>query len=63
MATKQQQYLTIPEVSSILRVDRRTVYAQINAGRLRAVRIGRQYRVRPTDLDKFADRQTVGGGA
>lgn len=44
--------LTIKEVAKILRVSERSVNRYIEAGRLRASRIG-QWRIEESDLDKF----------
>jgi len=44
--------LTIEEVAKILRVSTRTVNRYIEAGRLRASRIG-QWRIKESDLEKF----------
>jgi excisionase family DNA binding protein len=46
-------FLTIDEVRAYLRVNVRTVYRMIRSGRLPAVRVGRQWRVRPADLDAW----------
>ena len=44
--------LTIKEVAQILRVSERSVNRYIEAGRLRASRIG-QWRIKQSDLDRF----------
>ena len=44
--------LTIKEVAKILRVSERSVNRYIEAGRLRASRIG-QWRIKESDLEKF----------
>ena len=43
--------LTPQEVASSLRVDRRTVYNWLRAGKLPATRIGRTWRVSYLDLE------------
>ncbi len=54
--------LTVGEVAAALRVSTMTVYRLINAGELRAARIGRSFRVRTEDLDRYlADRFTKAG--
>ncbi len=46
--------LTIQEVAKALKVSKRTVYRWIEAGDLKAARIGRKtYRVFESDLNKF----------
>ena len=49
--------LTIDEVLGYLNVTSRTIYRLIRIGELPAVRIGRQWRIRRTDLDHWLDRQ------
>ena len=50
-------FLTTEEVLAYLKVTPRTIYRLIRSGELPAVRIGRQYRFRRTDLDGWLDRQ------
>jgi len=47
------RYLTVAEVAATLRVSNMTVYRLISAGRLPAVRVGRSYRLRQDDLDRY----------
>ncbi|HZD64813.1 MAG TPA: helix-turn-helix domain-containing protein [Acidimicrobiales bacterium] len=55
-------FLTVSEVAASLRVSTMTVYRLINAGQLPAVRVGRSYRLREEDVDKYlADRYTEAG--
>ena len=46
--------LSVNEAAERLRVQPRTVRDYIHAGRLRAARIGKQYRIRVEDLDVFS---------
>lgn len=56
------RFLTVAEVASMLRVSNMTVYRLINAGDLPAVRVGKSYRLREDDVDKYlADRYTEAG--
>jgi excisionase family DNA binding protein len=50
-------FLTTEEVLSCLKVNPRTIYRLIKTGELPAIRIGRQWRFRRTDLDEWIDRQ------
>src|ERR1700737_2924514 len=45
--------LTPEEVAARLRVTRRTVYAWLKIGRLRGLRAGKGWRIRPQDLEAF----------
>ena len=47
------RFMTVSEVAAVLRVSAMTVYRRINAGELPAVRIGRSFRVRQQDLDRY----------
>jgi excisionase family DNA binding protein len=51
--------LTTEDVLAYLRVTHRTIYRLVRSGELPAVRIGRQWRFRRTDLDDWIDRQSV----
>ena len=56
------RFLTVAEVAGLLRVSNMTVYRLINAGQLAAVRVGKSYRIRDDDVDKYlADRYTEAG--
>ena len=50
-----------PDVTGLTSLGRTTIYAEIAAGRLRAVKVGRAVRVRRDDLDRWLDRYTNGG--
>ena len=49
-------FLTTEEVLGCLKVNPRTIYRLIKSGELPAVRIGRQWRFRRSDLDEWIDR-------
>jgi len=51
----KDKLLTIKEVAEILRVSGRSVNRYIEAGKLKASRIG-QWRIKQSELDKFLDR-------
>ena len=56
------RFLTAAEVASLLRVSTMTVYRLIKAGELAAVRVGKSYRVREDDVDRYlASRYTQAG--
>ena len=57
-------FLTTEEVLAYLQVNLRTVYRLIKAGKIPAVRVGRQWRFRKRDIDAWLDTQgTQGSGA
>jgi excisionase family DNA binding protein len=56
------QFLTVGEVARLLRVSNMTVYRLINSGQLPAVRVGKSYRLREEDVDRYlAARFTEAG--
>ena len=56
------RFLTAGEVAGLLRVSTMTVYRLIKAGELAAVRVGKSYRVREDDVDRYlASRYTQAG--
>ncbi len=50
------RFLTVAEVAGLLRVSTMTVYRLIKAGDLAAVRVGRSYRLREDDVDRYLAR-------
>src|ERR1700758_496423 len=50
-------FLTTDEVLAYLQVNLRTVYRLIKAGKIPAVRVGRQWRFRKRDIDAWLDSQ------
>jgi excisionase family DNA binding protein len=59
--TATEGFLTTEEVLAYLQVNLRTVYRLIDAGKLPAVRVGRQWRFRRRDIDAWLDSQQARG--
>jgi excisionase family DNA binding protein len=57
-----ETFLTTEEVLEYLHVNLRTVYRLIKAGKIPAVRVGRQWRFRKRDIDSWLDSQRPRGG-
>jgi excisionase family DNA binding protein len=59
-----ESFLTTDEVLEYLQVNLRTVYRLIKAGKIPALRVGRQWRFRKRDIDAWLDRERprAGGG-
>ena len=55
-------FLTTEEVLEYLQVNLRTVYRLIKAGKIPAVRVGRQWRFRKRDIDAWLDSQRPATG-
>jgi excisionase family DNA binding protein len=50
---------TVAEVASVLRVSNMTVYRLIKSGELRAIRIGKSFRIQQHDLRAFLAQGVV----
>lgn len=59
---EKESFVTVAEVASQLRVSNMTVYRLIQAGQLPAVRIGRSYRIREHEVDRYLARQYTQAG-
>ncbi len=58
----ESSFVTVAEVARLLRVSNMTVYRLVQGGQLPAVRIGRSYRIREADVDRYlADQYTQAG--
>lgn len=55
------EFLTVGEVAEKLRVTPMTVYRLIHSGALKAVQVGRSYRVRVESLSAYLESRTTGG--
>lgn len=51
--------LTVGEVATLMRVSNMTVYRLIKAGQLAAVRVGKNYRIRRRDVERYLSERTV----
>ena len=51
--------LTVAEVASTMRVSNMTVYRLIKAGDLAAVRVGKNYRIRDKDVQRYLSDRSV----
>src|SRR5262252_1828688 len=58
-----ESFLTTEEVLEYLQVNLRTVYRLIKAGKIPAVRVGRQWRFRKRDIDAWLETQRPRGGS
>jgi excisionase family DNA binding protein len=62
MGASRGRFFTPKEVADLLRVSSMTVYRLIQSGDLRAVRVGRAYRILEDDIDAYlTDRFTRAG--
>ena len=51
--------LTVGEVAALMRVSNMTVYRLIKGGHLAAIRVGKNYRIRRSDVDKYLTDRAV----
>jgi len=56
----EQRAFSLKEVASILGVHPETIRRAIKAGKLKAAKIGKDYRIAKTELDRFF--KAMGGG-
>ena len=53
------RFLTASEAAEQLRVSKMTIYRLIRAGKIPAVQVGKSYRVRVLDLERYLDSSYV----
>jgi len=51
-----EELLTVVQVSKILKISKMTVYRYIKAGKLSAIKVGRDFRIKQSDFDAFLER-------
>ena len=51
--------LTVGEVAGIMRVSNMTIYRLIKSGQLAAIRVGKNYRVRRSDIERYLNDRAV----
>lgn len=50
--------LTVNEVANILRVSNMTVYRLVKSGQIPAIRVGKNYRIKESDVNEYLSRGT-----
>lgn len=53
LESKLEKAYTLQEVADLLQVTRRTVYSYVKEGKIKAVKIGRTWRVNESELAKL----------
>lgn len=56
----QSHYLKVGDVARTLNVSPMTIYRQIKAGKLRALRVGNSMRIHRKDLESYLHQETSG---
>ena len=59
-AVLSERLLTVSEVASAMRVSNMTVYRLIKAGQIGAIRVGKNYRIRTSEVDRYLQERVVG---
>ena len=54
--------LTVGEVATVMRVSNMTVYRLIKSGQLSAIRVGKNYRIRRSDVERYLTDRAVNVG-
>ncbi len=57
-----ERYLTSEQVAALLQVHPFTVLKYLKSGKLEGVKIGRVYRIKESDVEKFLSDNTIGNG-
>ena len=55
-----ERLLTVSEVASAMRVSNMTVYRLIKGGQIGAIRVGKNYRIRTSEVDRYLRERVVG---
>jgi excisionase family DNA binding protein len=58
----KSQFMTVAEVARVLRISNMTVYRLISSGQLQAVRVGKSYRLREEDVDRYLEERFTEAG-
>ncbi len=58
-SSMEEPLLTVGEVASVMRVSNMTVYRLIKSGQLAAIRVGKNYRIRRGDVDRYLSDRAV----
>ncbi len=51
--------LTVGEVAAAMRVSNMTVYRLIKSGQLGAIRVGKNYRIRESDVNRYLSERSI----
>ena len=54
-----ERLMTVSEVAELMRVSNMTVYRLIKSGQLSALRVGKNYRIRESDVNRYLSDRAV----
>lgn len=52
----ESKFMTIKEVAELLKVNKMTVYRYVKAGRIKAYKIGKEFRIDKNEFDNFLNK-------
>lgn len=53
------KFLTVEQVASLLQVSKMTIYRYIGAGKFKAHKIGKEFRIPKTELERFLKKTST----
>ncbi len=56
---KQAEYYTAKELAEKLSLNVMTIYRYINAGKLKAYKIGKEFRIERVEFERFMDKAKI----
>ena len=56
MATQNTKFYLVEELAKKLRVSNMTIYRYIDKGKVKAYKIGKEYRIEDIEFNKFLDK-------
>ena len=59
MSNKQKEFYLVEELAKKLRVSNMTIYRYIKAGKLKAYKIGKEFRIDKKEFNKFLDKVKI----
>lgn len=60
MITKSDEsYKSIEEVAELLNVSYQTIREMVVSGKLKAFKVGRQWRIKESELEKYSERRST----
>ncbi len=61
-ADAELKFRTVAEVAAMMRVSKMTVYRMLHNGEIPALRVGRSFRVRESDVDEYLRKSFYNAG-
>ena len=53
---QEKEFYTAQEIADILKVNIMTIYRYVKAGKIKAYKIGKEFRIEKKEFDRFLDR-------